>query len=189
MPVAGVDAEAFRGLVSDVVAIAGQNGGSGNPLPDEGPRPMLSFGGVGAEVRALAPKGKRFGVRLKVLFEIALSTLLHRTGWSVGGFDARDYGRQLVRNTDFRKFDDGLKMTVDLGDVDIRQIEDRLERATADGICTFGMHRQTSALVTCIVPSAMSRDHMHFIDGGSGGYAKAASVMKAKQQQAGSGAV
>jgi Protein of unknown function (DUF3095) len=34
--------------------------------------------------------------------------------------------------------------------------------------------------VTCIVPSQLSRDHMHFIDGAAGGYAQAAQQMKAK---------
>ena len=34
--------------------------------------------------------------------------------------------------------------------------------------------------MTCIVPSPMTRDHMHFIDGAAGGYAMAASNLKAK---------
>jgi hypothetical protein len=32
--------------------------------------------------------------------------------------------------------------------------------------------------MTCIVPTPLSRDHMHFIDGAAGGYAMAASRMK-----------
>ena len=81
---------------------------------------------------------------------------------------------------DFRKFDDGLKMTIDIDPVRLARIEALLEDATARGVCQFGLHRQSSALVTCIVPSLMSGDHMHFIDGASGGYAQAASQMKAK---------
>lgn len=33
--------------------------------------------------------------------------------------------------------------------------------------------------MTCIVPTPMSRDHMHFIDGAAGGYAVAARNLKA----------
>lgn len=32
--------------------------------------------------------------------------------------------------------------------------------------------------MTCIVPSPLSRDHMHFVDGADGGYAAAASRLK-----------
>jgi hypothetical protein len=41
------------------------------------------------------------------------------------------------------------------------------------------VHRQRAALITCIVPSFMERDHIHFVDGASGGYAAAAAVLKA----------
>ena len=179
----GGDGAAFRSLVSDVVAMASAFGGTGNPLPEEGPRPVFWLGGMDAEVRAQAPAGKRFMARLKVIFEVSVSFLLHRTGLTLGGFDARDYGRQLARNTDFRKFDDGLKMTVDVDEDGCARIEARLQQASDDGVCDFGIHRQTSALVTCIVPSILARDHMHFIDGGTGGYAQAAGRMKAKMAQ------
>jgi hypothetical protein len=32
--------------------------------------------------------------------------------------------------------------------------------------------------MTCIVPSPLLRDHLHFIDGAGGGYAKAAEGLK-----------
>jgi hypothetical protein len=34
-------------------------------------------------------------------------------------------------------------------------------------------------MMTCIVPSVESDDHLHFLDGASGGYALAAKMMKA----------
>jgi hypothetical protein len=34
--------------------------------------------------------------------------------------------------------------------------------------------------MTCFVPTPLSRDHMHFIDGASGGYAVAASQISGK---------
>jgi len=41
------------------------------------------------------------------------------------------------------------------------------------------MHLQKTAMMTCIVPSAYSADHMHFVDGADGGYAFAARALRA----------
>jgi hypothetical protein len=185
--VPGTDAtpESFRALVADLVAILNTAGSTGNPLPDEGPQPMLSFAGVEPEVRATAPRGKALRTRIAVMAQIILTYVLYWTRLSLGGFNARSYARQFVHNTDFRKFDDGLKMTVDVDAAGLSRIEAMLADAAARNLCDYGLHRQDSALVTCIVPSALSRDHMHFIDGASGGYAEAAVRMKAMVRQRG----
>jgi Protein of unknown function (DUF3095) len=180
VPVGEGGSEAFRALVADVVAIANATRVSGNPLPMEGPRPVFYLGGMEAEARAQAPPGKRFMARIKVIVAVLLSVFLHRTNLTLGGFNARDYSRVVTQNSDFRKFDDGLKMTIDVNDTDLARIEARLEQAASLGVCRFGLHKQASALITCIVPSPFTRDHMHFIDGASGGYAQAAIQMKSK---------
>ena len=41
------------------------------------------------------------------------------------------------------------------------------------------LHRQDAALMTCFTPSVMRSDHVHFIDGARGGYATAATALKA----------
>ncbi len=177
--VPGADAVAFRTLVADVVALANAAGG-GRPLPEQGPRPRLYFGGMDAEARAQAPKGQRWKVKIGVIIAVILSTVLHRLNLTLGGFNVRAYARDVAANTDFRKFDDGLKMTIDIDAKGAAAIEARLEVASQSGVCRYGLHRQDSALVTCIVPSPMTRDHMHFVDGAAGGYAEAAAAMKAK---------
>lgn len=180
VPLAAASAEAFRALVADVVAVANKAGGLGNPLPPEGPVPHLTLGGVDSETNARAPRGTRLLARIKVLVSIAMTVLLYRTNLTLGGFNAREYVRQMTRNTDFRKFDDGLKMTIDINAAGLAEIEALLESAATAGVCQFGLHKQDQALVTCIVPSLRAHDHMHFIDGAAGGYAQAASQMKAK---------
>lgn len=172
--------DAFRALVSDVVAVANKAGGLGNPLPPEGPVPHLTLGGLAAETNARAQRGHRLMAQIKVLVAIFMMVLLYRTNLTLGGFNARDYVRQMTGNTDFRKFDDGLKMTIDINAAGLAEIETLLETAAASEICQFGLHKQDQALVTCIVPSLRAHDHMHFVDGASGGYAQAATQMKAK---------
>jgi Protein of unknown function (DUF3095) len=69
-------------------------------------------------------------------------------------------------------------MTVDIDQQRLARIEARLADAARAGHCRYGLHRQDSALMTCIVPSPFTRDHMHFVDGASGGYAMAARNLK-----------
>jgi hypothetical protein len=55
----------------------------------------------------------------------------------------------------------------------------RLTAAASAGIARYGLHRQDAAMMTCFTPSAMRSDHVHFIDGARGGYASAATALKA----------
>jgi hypothetical protein len=59
------------------------------------------------------------------------------------------------------------------------EIEDYLQRAAAGGIVRYGTHKQAAAMMTCFTPSPANPNHVHFIDGADGGYALAASAMKA----------
>ncbi len=172
--------DAFRALVAEVVAIAGRGGEAGNPLPMRGPDPVLSFAGAAVEEKAVGNRAQPGVARRKAMKEIFLSWLLHRTGLRPGGFDARRYAREVAANSDFRKFDDGLKMTIDIDAFGLSEMRAILDRAATAGVCRYGLHAQSSAIVTCLVPDFMKRDHMHFVDGAEGGYARAASMLKTR---------
>jgi hypothetical protein len=180
VPTAAGDNADFQRLVSDIVALAGEQGRGGHPVPVEGPDFGLRPTGLDFEARAAAAPGKeRLRAKAKILFEVFLAWLFWRLGRTAGGFDPQLYRSDVARNSDFRKFDDGLKMTVDIDTGHLERIEKRLIEAARAGHCRYGLHRQSSALMTCIVPSPFTRDHMHFIDGASGGYAMAARNLKA----------
>ena len=53
-----------------------------------------------------------------------------------------------------------------------------LDEAAAKGVVRYGIHAQSEAMMTCIVPSIMTDDHVHFVDGASGGYTVAAQAIK-----------
>ena len=64
------------------------------------------------------------------------------------------------------------------------QLADEIERHLADcaarGLVRYGTHRQPAAMMTCFTPSPTNPNHVHFIDGALGGYAIAASALKAR---------
>ena len=96
-----------------------------------------------------------------------------------GSFDMAAYVSEVVANADFRKFDDGLRMILDCSPDFADSIENRLSIAQSAGIIRYGLHRQDEALMTCFTPSVTEGDHVHFIDGAGGGYAAAATTLKA----------
>jgi hypothetical protein len=178
-PGEAVDEAAYAAIVGEILAMTGEGGRGGNPLPPEGPRFRWPPAGVGTEARAVARGGSSLGPRLRIWLESVLAIVLDKTGRSLGGFDPAAYRAELTVNTDFRKFDDALRMTVDCEPALAERIEARLAEAAAAGLVRYGLHRQAEALMTCIVPSAVTHDHMHFLDGAGGGYARAAEAMKA----------
>ena len=113
------------------------------------------------------------------MFETFIALIFFKTGLSAGGFDPKHYTRTVSKNADFRKFEDGLKMTLDCDNAGREKLEAILQKASDDGIVSYGLFGQDQAIMTCIVPSITSDDHIHFIDGAAGGYTKAASKIKA----------
>jgi hypothetical protein len=101
-----------------------------------------------------------------------------RFGIKVGGFIPAKYTRELIDNSDFRKFDDSLRMVLDCTVSLAEEIEEHLKDSAANGILRYGTHRQQAAMMTCFTPSPTQSNHVHFIDGALGGYAMAASALK-----------
>jgi hypothetical protein len=109
-----------------------------------------------------------------------VSKILLTYNISLGPFDPKKYKSELVRNSDFKKFDETLRMVIDCSIDQVKAITEFLEKLKKDSHIKFGLHQSDRALMTCIVFSASNNHHIHFIDGGNGGYAMAASQMKAQ---------
>ncbi|WP_394690223.1 DUF3095 domain-containing protein [Hoeflea sp.] len=178
LPVQGSGSGVFATLVSDVLALLGTEDRNGHPIPSSGPSYGLALDGVEAEAKATPPQGSRMKARLSIFRDWLVVVILGVFNGRVGGFSSRDYLRDVALNTDFRKFDDGLKLTVDISASTKRGLVELLDKAVASGVCRYGIHSQNAALMTCIVPSAIERDHMHFVDGAAGGYAEAAKQLR-----------
>ncbi|TMJ35072.1 MAG: DUF3095 domain-containing protein [Alphaproteobacteria bacterium] len=175
-PVAEARNAEFSRLVDDIVGIIGEQDRAGLPVPRK-----FSWPPKGLNYEALASRrGSLWARKLYILAECMAGWAIFQTNMKVGRFDAAVYKSDVAQNTDFRKFDDGLKLTVDIAPALVKRLEERLKQAGEAGLCRYGLHRQNSALMTCFVPNPFARDHFHFIDGGAGGYAMAAANMKAK---------
>jgi hypothetical protein len=179
VPAEGADAAAFRQAVAEVLALAEDSAQAGRPVPAGGPPVRWPPAGFALEASARRRPGtSRLGAALSLSVRSFLAFLIFKTGVRIGGFDPRRYLRQLVENTDFRKFDDGLRMTLDCTPDLAGRLEARLAQAAGAGIARYGLHRQDAALMTCFVPSPTRSDHVHFVDGAMGGYAMAARAVK-----------
>ncbi|MNL58925.1 hypothetical protein D3C87_1826070 [compost metagenome] len=70
-----------------------------------------------------------------------------------------------------------MRLTLDCTREQIDRVETILVAARQRGEVNFGLHRQSHALMTCLVPSAKPESHLHFLDGMDGGYSKAAEML------------
>jgi hypothetical protein len=173
------DDPAFRRLVDELVAELESSPEVARPVPDGAPGVGWPPPGLELEARASRRTGEgRFMARLRVILATLLAYVVMRLGIRVGAFDPAVYRRTVVENSDFRKYDDHLRMTLDCTPGLADRIERRLAQAAAANIARFGLHRQATAIMTCIVPSIAENDHLHFVDGAAGGYAMAARQLK-----------
>lgn len=177
-PAEGVEAGAFAKVAEDVLEIVRNLERGGHPAPPEGPG--TGWPPPGAILEAHASRGAMSLARRRrqILVETLIAWVLLKTRIRIGGFDPAHYQRTVGGNADFRKFDDGLKMTIDCDPETVAALRAVLARAQAAGVIRYGMHQQDEAMMTCIVPSIMDDSHVHFIDGAAGGYTQAALGIK-----------
>jgi hypothetical protein len=112
VPARAADPGAFRKVIEDVIALVERSPDAGRPVPPGGPSLRWPPAGVEFEARA-ARAGPLFKRRAFVLANTLFVYLVMRFGISVGGFVPKTYVQQVVENSDFRKYDDGLRMILD----------------------------------------------------------------------------
>jgi hypothetical protein len=87
------------------------------------------------------------------------------------------YIEKLVATSDFRKYDDTLRMVIAGTAAQRADLTSYLEEEYRAGRLAYGVHVTDRALVTCVVFERMGRQ-VHFVDGADGGYAMAARKLK-----------
>ncbi|NQZ14685.1 MAG: DUF3095 domain-containing protein [Alphaproteobacteria bacterium] len=115
---------------------------------------------------------------LRHIFEITLFNILNRFGLKIPGLDTQQYKQDMIDNSDYRKFDDMLRMVIDCSQEQAQQINVYLQNKHLSGDIAYGLHYSETALMTCFVSNLQKNGHIHFIDGNDGGYAYAAKELK-----------
>lgn len=126
---------------------------------------------------------KRFHARISFAFlhritEILVAVMIFKFKVPPLFFNARHYAKLMRQHSDYRKFDDMLRMILDCNATQLEAIEHYLEAAHQRGDLCYGMHTSPTALMTCYVQGVRDGKHIHFVDGGDGGYAMAAKQLK-----------
>jgi hypothetical protein len=173
-----VAADSFESEARQILSLLGMDGDGGSPIPKGGPG--VTWPVEGSELEARATRGAQSlpAMHFKLWLGTLFAFFLFKTGISVGKFDPKRYQEVTGLNTDFRKMQDGLRMTVSLSPAELGRLETFLEARREKGMLRFGISLQDSAVLTCFVPSVMEDGHFHFLDGAGGGYAAAASAMR-----------
>jgi hypothetical protein len=150
----------------------------GSPMPAAGPTGTWPPEGLELEARATRGARPLAARRTGLYVWTFLSWFIMTFGVRIGTFSARHYKEFTSLNTDYRKFQDGLRITVSLGDAELGKLTEFLEEERKAKNLRYGLCVQDSAILTCYVPSVTSDSHFHFLDGAGGGYAQAAENMK-----------
>lgn len=121
----------------------------------------------------------RYAVSLFVLQFIGMYLMKRRIKT-----EATEWGRykeDLIKHVDYRKFGDALRFVATGTIRQRRMLTEYLdEQFRARRLC-YGVHPSFAAMITCYVKS-YQRNHVHFVDGTDGGYAKASQELKSRRR-------
>jgi hypothetical protein len=118
---------------------------------------------------------------VRVAWESLVAYVFFRLGLRTSAFDAARYVRELTKcAVDFARSDDTLCLVFDCPAGRIEAVRAYLEGERATGRLRYGMQVSDHAVMTCLVGSTESGGHVHFVDGGDGGYTRAATQMKSQ---------
>lgn len=88
------------------------------------------------------------------------------------------YSKSMQSHSDFRKFDNMLRMVIDCTTDQADKINKLFSKMYNEGDIYYGTFESDNALMTCFVEGLDQGQHIHFIDADGGGYAMAALEMK-----------
>lgn len=169
---------AYQAVLAELVKILGPNFQNSRPVTEQNMRFRWPPRGLRAEAITSCGGRPYFRHLMFLYWQSFLQFLLETFDLSGGGYNAPEYRRELRANSDYRRFDDTLRMVLDCTVEEVRQVEACLDGLRRRNMIAYGTHQADSALMTCLLFSLADSKHVHFIDGGDGGYAMAAANLK-----------
>lgn len=141
--------------------------------------------GLVREARARRGKGLLWLWIAKVGIDTLVAFLVFRLKLHLGAFDPEQYRCEIAENAvDFARSDDVLALTFDCPTDRLELVRSYLEERSNRSELDYGLHESDHAIMTCLVASITDNQHVHFVDGGDGGYTKAATQLKARLKAA-----
>ncbi len=176
---ADADAEAvYRQVINATGELMAEDRAHGRPVDAANLKLHWPPREIQAEIDATGGNRNRLLWSLRVYGNCLLQYLLDRFDLKAGSYDPGPYRQELQRNSDYRRFDDTLRVLFDCSAEQADQIESLLQHLHRQGALSYGLHRTDRALMTCIVFDLGQGEHVHFIDGADGGFAMAAKQLK-----------
>ncbi len=127
----------------------------------------------------------RFSLRYMLrVIEILFAVLIFKFRVPPIFFNPKKYAASMATHSDYRKFDDALRMIIDCTLGQAEEITKSLEELYEKDEIFYGIHESATSLMTCYVNGLEEGKHIHFIDGGDGGYAMAAKQLKRQMKDA-----
>jgi hypothetical protein len=125
-------------------------------------------------------RAKRLGYLVKSYVVSLAHTLILRWRGERNITQPIEYLRELTENTDYLKFDEALRMIIDVSREQKERLLEMLEDRYQKREIFYGHHADPCALLTCYIQGP--HKHIHFVDAGGGGYAVAARRLKAQRR-------
>jgi len=175
-------AETYRHVIDGVADILDSGDAVNNPVSADNMIFKWPSEGIRKESKLYPRSNKRWIRVLHLYITSFIQFILEKFNLSAAGYNAPAYRKELRANTDFRRFDDMLRMILDCPIDKADEIESFFEKLHNQGKLAFGTHRSDHALMTCLVFSLTKGEHIHFVDGSDGGFAVAAIQLKAQLQ-------
>jgi hypothetical protein len=170
----------YREVIDGVTEIFKSDPTAAKPICTENMIFKWPPAGVRNEVKLFADTSNRRKKWCWIYFTSLVQFFLEKFDKSAGGYDAPVYRAELRANSDFRRFDDTLRMIFDCSEENTKAIEIFFLELHEQGKISFGIFRSSQALMTCLVFSLAKGEHVHFIDGSDGGFSMAALQLKSQ---------
>lgn len=119
---------------------------------------------------------------IKRFMEIIHAVILFKYRLPIPFF--RKYQASMQTHSDFRKFDNMLRMVIDCSPEKSREVKSFLEDLYLKKEIFYGWLESDNSLMTCFVEGLNQGEHIHFMDAENGGYASAAVKLKEQMKKA-----
>ena len=173
----------YKNVLGEIEHIYG-NENCLNPIWGENLKLTLNSSKLIKETRVLTSGGTWLDRQMylsKIQLETALGSLLMNFKVKTQEVDWGVYKNSAIAATDYRKFDDMLRMVIAGNGWQRSQLTEYLEKNYREAKLVYGLHVSDRALMTCLVFERSGRQ-VHFVDGADGGYALAAKDMKQRMK-------